>query len=125
MAHHDPLVEMIDITFDFRSDTPSGKDPDTFSPTLRRYHQLLWSKALPGGELFELDVSGPPLYFHHRSELGEFLLSSDAVVPCFTREVRMAHIIGQLPEDEREAFIHIGYTIGGMMVFPANRSIGR
>ena len=74
---------MIDITFDFRSDTPRGKDPDTFSPTLRTYHQLLWSKPLPSGELFELDVTGPPYYLHHRSELGEFWLSSDAVVPSF------------------------------------------
>lgn len=30
----------IDITFDFRSDA-GGKDPDAYSPTLRRYHQLL------------------------------------------------------------------------------------
>ena len=44
----------IDITFDFRRDTPEGKDPDTYSKTLRRYHQLLWSKRLPGGELFDL-----------------------------------------------------------------------
>jgi uncharacterized protein DUF6994 len=65
---------MIDITFDFRSDTPPGKDPDTWSPTLRRYHQLLWSKRLASGVLFELDVSGPPFYLHHRSELGEFSL---------------------------------------------------
>jgi len=39
----------IDITFDFRSDTPGypKKDPDALSPTLRRYHKLLWSKPLP------------------------------------------------------------------------------
>ena len=109
---------MIDITFDFRSDTPPGKDPDTFSPTLRRYHQLLWSKPLPSGELFELDVSGPPYYLHHRSELGEFWLSSDAVVPTFWW---LAPIIDQIPEVEREEFMRIGYTIGGMMVFPAHR----
>jgi integrase len=40
---------MIDTTFDFRSDTPPGLDPDTYSPTLRRYHRLLWSKPLPSG----------------------------------------------------------------------------
>lgn len=39
----------IDLTFDFRSDTPPGKDPDALSPTLRRYRKLLWSKLLPGG----------------------------------------------------------------------------
>ena len=77
------VVDVIDITFDFRSDTPPGQDPDTFSPTLRRYHQLLWSKPLPSGAPFELDVSTPP-YLHHRSELGEFWLSSDAAVPSFS-----------------------------------------
>ena len=112
----------IDITFDFRSDTPAGKDPDTFSPTLRTYHQLLWSKPLPSGELFELDVTGPPVYLHHRSELGEFWLSSDAVVPSFRW---LAPIIDQIPEVEREEFTHIGYTIGGMMVFPATRVDGK
>ena len=112
----------IDITFDFRSDTPPGKDPDTFSPTLRTYHQLLWSKPLPSGELFELDVTGPPYYLHHRSELGEFWLSSDTVVPSFRW---LAPIIDQIPEVEREEFMRIGYTIGGMMVFPANRVDGK
>ena len=117
------LVDVIDITFDFRSDTPPGRDPDAFSPTLRRYHQLLWSKPLPSGAPFELDVATPP-YLHHASELGEFWLSSDAVIPSFSRWVRMAHIIDQIPEVEREAFNRMGYTIGGMMVFPANKVDG-
>lgn len=111
---------MIDISFDFRSDTPPGRDPDTFSPTLRRYHQLLWSKPLPCGVPFELDVT-TPLYLHHLSELGEFWLSSDAVIATFSRELKLAHIIDQIPEVDREAFNRISYTIGGMMVFPANR----
>lgn len=109
---------MIDPTFDFRSDTPPGKDPDTFSSTLGRYHQLLWTKPLPGGELFDLDLTGPPYYLRHRSELGEFVLSSDAVVPSFSW---LTPIIDQIPEAEREDFKRIGYTIGGMMVFPANQ----
>jgi hypothetical protein len=108
---------MIDITFDFRSDTPSGKDADTFSPTLRTYNQLLWSKPLPSGEPFELDVSSPPPYYlHHRSELGEFWLSSDTAVPNF---LYLASIVHQIPEVEREALWPGGYTIGGSMVFPA------
>ena len=113
---------MIDIAFDFRSDTPPGKDPDTFSPTLGRYHQLLWSKRLPNGELFELDIAGPPDYLHHHSELGEFWLASDAVVPSFSW---LAPIIDQIPEVEREEFKRIGYTIGAMMVFPARRVDGK
>lgn len=30
---------LLDTSFDFRVDTPKGKDPDKHSPTLRRYHQ--------------------------------------------------------------------------------------
>jgi hypothetical protein len=74
------LDAAIDITFDFRSDTPPGEDPDARSPTLRRYHQLLWSKPLPSGARFELDIITPHAYLHHRSELGEFVLASDSVI---------------------------------------------
>jgi len=109
---------MIDTSFDFRSDTPAGKDPDTYSPTLQRYHQLLWSKPLPGGVLFELEATGgPPYYLRQRSdELGEFVLSSDAVVPSFRYQPALW---GQLTEAEQKEFMRIGYTIGGMMIFPA------
>jgi hypothetical protein len=117
------LGETIEISFGFRSDTPSGKDPDSHSPTLRRYHQLLWSKPLPSGAPFELVVTGT--YLHHRSELGEFFLSSDAVIPSFSRARELKHIIDQIPEEETADFKHIGYTIGGMMVFPCNQVDGR
>ena len=94
----------IDIAFDFRSDTPPGKDPDTFSPTLRRYHRLLWSKPLPSGVVFELDDTNPHVYLHHRSEVGEFFLRSDTVIPTFSRELRLSHIISNLSLEEREEF---------------------
>jgi len=93
---------VIDITFDFRSDTPRygmpGVDPDASSPTLRRYHQLLWSKPLPSGKPFELDVTTPRAYLHHLSELGEFWLTSDAVIPSWSRWTKMKHIIDQISE---------------------------
>jgi hypothetical protein len=114
------VVDMIDITFDFRSDTPAGLDPDTYSPTLRRYHQRLWSKPLPSAVPFVLDIT-TPRYLHHLSEFGEFWLSSDTVIPSFSGWSRMAHIIDQIPEAERDEFDRIVYTIGGMMVFPANQ----
>jgi hypothetical protein len=112
----------IDITFDFRRDTPDGKDPDTHSKTLRRYHKLLWSKRLPGGELFELDDVTPGSYLHHRSAAGEFSLASDAVIPTFKWVPRLKELI---PDEELRGFNAIGYTIGGMMVFPANRVDGK
>ena len=61
-------VNVIDVGFDFREDTPPGKDPDTWSPTLRRYHRLLWGKPLPDGTEFELDDTTPGVSLHHRSD---------------------------------------------------------
>jgi hypothetical protein len=108
--------------FDFRTDTPFGEDPDSHSSTLRRYHQLLWSKPLPGGDPFDLHADKWGAYLYHRSELGEFFLSSDAVIPTFSHKCR--RIISQLPEGEFEAFYTLGYTIGGMMIYPSNKVDG-
>ena len=47
----------ININFDVYSDTPAGKDPDTYSLTLRSYHKYLWDKSLPNGARFYLNVS--------------------------------------------------------------------
>jgi hypothetical protein len=115
--------EQIDIAFDFRTDTPPGKDPDRCSPTLRRYHRLLWSKPLPSDAVFELDDTTRGEYLHHKSDLGEFFLTSDAVIPTFRKE-RVVQDVIKVPKEELEEFNRIGYTIGGMMVFPGNR-IGR
>ena len=70
----------IDTSLDFRTDA-SGRDPDAFSATLRRYHQLLWSRHLPGGAMFDLDTTTSGAYLHHRSDLGEFFLASDTSSP--------------------------------------------
>jgi len=115
---------LIDTSFDFRADTPSGKDPDECSPTLRCYHKLLWSKRLPNGKLFDLSEGGRDMCLHHRSDLGEFVLSSDAMIPDFKRYKRLKHITSLFSEEEHEAFIAITYTIGGMIVFPGNRIEG-
>lgn len=111
---------LIDITFDFRADTPPGKDPDKYSTTLRRYHKQLWSKPLPNGAVFELLDTTPRVYLHHHSQLGEFWLASDAVIPTFRKEARISHILEQMPEELR-TFEDLGYTIGGMMIFPGNQ----
>jgi hypothetical protein len=118
------MGEAIDVTFDFRSDTPPGRDPDAYSPTLRRYHQLLWSKRLPSGAPFELDAKTVP-FLHHLSELGEFWLTSDSVIPTFSRAREMGEIIGHIPQEETGEFNRIAYTIGGMMIFPGNRVGGK
>lgn len=115
---------LIDIAFDVRTDT-GGRDPDTYSPTLRQYHRLLWSRPLPCGRLFVLTEAVRGVYLHHRSELGEFFLASDSVVPSFTRWKSMKHLIELFSEEENKAFRSIGYTIGAMMIFPGNRINGK
>jgi hypothetical protein len=115
----------IDITFDFRTDS-SGKDPDAASPTLLRYHHLLWNKPLPSGESFELRTVTTPRYaLLHESGLGEFFLTSDSVLPTFTRRRDMEAIISQLPTADLDYFNMITYTIGGMMLWPGNRIKGK
>lgn len=95
---------------------PGAKDPDSHSATLRRYHQLLWGKRLPGGALFDLDDR-----LHHQSELGEFWLASDAITHTHSRWTVPAHlveIIREIPEEEIVAFYDLGCTIGAYTVFP-------
>lgn len=61
------------------------------------------------------------VYLHHRSELGEYFLSSDSVIPTFTGWGFAKAHPERYTEEENKAFMAIAYTIGGMMVFPANR----
>lgn len=114
--------EQLDVAFDFRSDTPGypKSDPDLLSPTLRKYHRQLWSKRLPNGSTFGLLDTTPGVYLHHRSTLGEFWLASDTVIPTFRKERGLLEVLAQIP-DELAEFMRIGYTIGGMMLFPGNR----
>jgi hypothetical protein len=109
-----------DTSFDFRLDA-RGKDPDSRSPTLRKYHKHLWSRPLPSGVPFELRDTTRGVYLHHRSGLGEFQLSSDAVIATFIRYPKTARISEQIPQGEHDEFDRLGYTMGGMMVFPGNQ----
>jgi hypothetical protein len=73
--------------------------------------------------MFELVDTTPGVYLHHRSQSGEFWLASDSVIPTFRKEARLSHVFKHIPE-ELKTFLRIGYTIGGMMLFPGNR-VGR
>lgn len=115
---------LIDTAFDFRTDATTP-DPDQSSPTLKRYHQLLWSKPLPSGHEFGLDTTTPWAYLHHASDLGEFFLSSDSVIATYSFRPSMAGLIRQIPQADVERFETIGYTIGGMMIFPSNKVDGK
>lgn len=113
----------IDVDFDMRTDTPAGRDPDSHSPTLRQYHKTLWSKPLPSGENFALRTDVPRVYLFHESRLGQFFLSSDTVATSHRK--RLNSFYTQLPDEANERFHRIGYTIGGMLIFPGNRIDGK
>ena len=106
----------VDTTFDVRSDA-GGKDPDSHSKTLRRYHRLLWSKPLPNGAHFELDAE-----LHHTSSLGEFWFSSDAITHTYStwgRPARLVEIVRKVPVSDMTAFYDLGCSVGAYVVFPA------
>jgi hypothetical protein len=114
---------IIDITYDVRKDS-GGKDPDSHSKVLRKYHKLLWSKKLPNGKDFLLTDSVEGIYLHHKSELGEYFLTSDAFIHTYSSWQRTKELINQIPKDEIDYFNYISYTIGGLILFPGNRING-
>lgn len=107
----------IDTSFDIRSDA-KGRDPDKFSPTLRRYHRQLWSKPLPNGVVFELADQRSKGYLRHDSSVGAFRVASDQIIRTFDYSKRLRHIVEHVPPQEREAFVQEACTIGGTIIFP-------
>jgi hypothetical protein len=109
----------VDTSFKYHSDTPEDEDPDKSSPTLREHHQILWSKELPIGGFFDL-APEPNSYLAHRSRLGVFRLSSDAITTRL--QGKAAAVIRDIPESEMPPYR--GYTAGSAIVFPGIQ-IGR
>ncbi len=113
---------LIDTNFDIHSDAKGG-DPDSTSPTLRKYHKILWSKPLPNGKTFDLSDNKSGAYLYHKSELGEFFLGSDAITHSYRNHKRKNWIIKQIPEEVDKLF-NAGSTIGAYIIFPNNRING-
>lgn len=114
------MSDAVDTTFDFSSDTPSGRDPDAYSPTLKRYHRALWSKALPSDALLKLTAE-PGTYLLGRIGAKTIPLASDAITTNLTG--RAAGVIAKVPADTMPP--DLGYTIGSAILFPAVRIDGR
>ncbi len=114
---------IIDINFNFFSDSKGG-DPDSTSPTLRKYHKILWSKPLPNGKLFELHDNKKGAYLYHESDLGEFFLGSDAITHSYRDHVRKKWLTEQIPTEVKELY-DAGSTIGAYIIFPNNKVDGK
>ena len=114
---------IIDVNFNFYSDS-NGGDPDSTSPTLRKYHKILWSRTLPNGKLLELSDNKNGVYLYHQSELGEFFLGSDAITHSYKNHKRKKWLTEQIPNEVNE-LIDAGSTIGAYIIFPNNRIDGK
>ncbi|MBP6153831.1 MAG: hypothetical protein KA457_03360 [Chitinophagales bacterium] len=111
----------IDVNFDFRKES-KGRDPDRWSSTLQEYHRIVWSKCLPNGKQFALEkVNQNRLY--HKSELGEFYLSSDVALYGFIRKCeKLGFVLAQVSETELIKFRQLTInTFGGTMLWPSIR----
>ena len=114
---------IIDTKFNFYSDS-NGGDPDSASPTLRKYHKILWSKPLPDGNLLELGDNKKGAYLYHESKLGEFYIGSDAITQSYKNQIRKKWLTDQIPTEVDELF-DTGSTIGAYIIFPNNRIGGK
>ena len=114
---------VVDTTFNFYSDAQGG-DPDSTSPTLRKYHKILWSKPLPYGRSFKLTDNKNGAYLYHNSELGEYFLGSDAITHSYRNHKRKLWMTQQIPNEVAELF-DTGSTIGAYTIFPNNRIDGK
>lgn len=131
---------MIDITFDFTTDSKGywdgywergeglgacGADPDKDSPTLRTYHQTLWSKPLPNGEVMQLEKGKWADYDYLTYK--DMRFGSDAIIVDF-RYHNYREIIDQIFEMKKdykayyEDLTRKSYTMGGMIIFPKHPS---
>jgi hypothetical protein len=113
----------IDITFNFYSDS-GGKDPDSHSPTLKKYHKILWSKPLPSGKIFTLSDTESDSYLTYNSAEGKISLSSDSISNSYRDKKVLSSIIKDLTK-EVEEFRNIGSTIGGFILFPNKKIDGK
>ena len=109
----------IDIHFDVRTDS-HGKDPDSASATMKAYHQLLWSKPLPNGQMMNL-TQGKGYYL----KWNDMYFGSDSIIVSFWHG-RYKHrdlIVSSIPnvKEYREEYLKKASTIAGYVIFPQFR----
>jgi hypothetical protein len=116
------LVDRVDTAY--RTSYEKKNDPDKNDPILRDHHRLLWSKRLPDGRMFDLTANNSkPYRLSHRSDMGNFSFSSDAITHSYSRGShgkKVSEAVRRIPKDDIDAFFNLGCTIGGYLIFPSN-----
>ena len=110
----------IDVNLSMLEDTPLKKDPDTYSYTLNKYHEYLWSKTLPNGKKLKLKSNNKKPYYL-TSEESNIRFSSDNIIHTYSQWELMNHIISQIDKQYIDEMIRLGTTIGGYIIFPSQK----
>jgi hypothetical protein len=126
-------MRIFDVHFDYKTDNPArtNPDPDRDSPRLRADHELLWTKELSSGVLFEPTVPTVPRerrknYLLFEDTSGErYVYGSDAITASYTtwsRPRSLVDAIALLGEDQRSRYLNPPYTIGSAMIWPVRKT---
>ena len=115
--------DFIDVAFDFRTDS-LGRDPDLHSPTLRRYHKILWSKPLPSGQTLYLEEDEHEYLIASNSST-RLRLTSDTITNSMSAHKALAPILDQIDPLLVSKLKCMGSTIGARLVFPGEEVAGR
>ena len=107
------------------TDTPDGKDADSWSANLRDCHLRLWSRPTPSGVVLKLaSTARPPYRLVHSTPDGTVRWSSDAIVHTYAQQVS-DEAFDAVGQDAVMQFFADACTIAGFIVFPADRVEGR
>ncbi|TWD17094.1 DUF6994 family protein [Marihabitans asiaticum] len=117
----------LDVEHDFFADTPKGKDPDHRSDSLRRFHQLLWSKPLRSGRAIRLTLPSRRNegYLIHQDGETRLWFGSDAITHSYGSWLRPAPLVqavSGLTDEQRSRYLGQPYTIAQTMIWPVRAS---
>ena len=100
-----------------------GSDPDSRSKKLRDFHQLLWNKKLPNGQMMYLEKGTMSNYLIWNG----MRFGSDSIVTQhrYKKCEKVIREVENIVPNYKEYVIQVlreTYTIGGMIIFPKIRN---
>ena len=109
-------MDQINVDNCFYDDPDFATDADRDSRILMKWHQQLWSKPLPSGNLLAWSLEPGTSCLVH----GDVRVSSDTIATTHSnyRRLGAAQLWETLTDDERTKYDRSFYMIGGFIIFP-------